>query len=388
MKCKKNPKRKFFFKMYFLLTIILTLHLPSNYSGQVLRLNRSIPVSNIAEAIVSNDLNSRMSSGVSGSFIDSSAAVNHGTVTTEVVVIYTMVLIASSVLLLLFYGHSNTVAPIQRCLLLDLLQEAIRSFFFINLAGYAAVIVCFMGSDQSTIDTTWALLISYCYSVLTLHLLITLNVMALLKMRMSKELLLDPQLFWSDRFNNDSIVFTWFRLASMAGSLLFVSPLYYFQICTKLYYMLIDNDDSPSREPPGTAIFTWTLIMLHITYVINCIRYYYYKHRGVSEVTSSPKVVHPLALLLGVAFGLIIVIGEFFDIFEAGKIWTMILLYQILATIIVPSYIMIATPKLAAYARKTLKCWIMVFVNILLACKSSLRFSMFNKRSSRIEPIT
>ena len=153
--------------------------------------------------------------------------------------------------------------------------------------------------------------------------------------------------------------------------------------------MLVDSGASLSIEPPGTAIFTWTLILLHATYVINCIRHYYYEHRGVSEVRSSPfpKVVHPLALMLAVAFGLIIVIGEFLDIFEAEKIWTMILLYQILATIIVPSYIMIATPKLAAYARKTLKCWIMVFVNILLACKSSLRFLMFNKRSSQIEPI-
>lgn len=354
MKCKKHAKRKFLSKMYFPLIIILILNLPLNYSGQFLRPNRSIPDSNIHKAIVLNDMNSSVSSDVSGSFIDSIAAVNYGTVTAELVVLYTMVLIASSVLLLLLFGHSNTVAPIQRCLLLYLLQEAIRSFFFINLAGYAAVMICFMGRDQSTIDTTSALLISYCYSVLTLHLLVTLNVMALLKVRMSKELLLDPQLFWSDSFNSDSMGFTLFRIASMSGAILFVSTLYYFETYTKLYYMLIDNGASLSIEPPGTAIFTWTLILLHTTYVINCIRHYYYEQRGGSEVRSSPfpKVVHPLALMLAVAFGLIIVIGEFLDIFEAEKIWTMILFYQISATIIVPSYIMIATPKLAAYARK------------------------------------
>ena len=388
MKFKKStrPKSHHIFYFPFLLTLILTF--PLNHSGYSLRPRGSNVVSNIA---VESDL-IKMESGENVFVPDNSPDTtvdNRAVMTNALATIFTVVLIASSVLLMLLFGYSNTVAPVMECLLLDLLREAIKTLFLINLVGYTGVIMCLAGIDQITIGTTSAKFISYFYSCLTLHLLIVLNAMALLKAHMAKQVMLDPDVPLGDGLFTDRMAFNWLRLSSTLGSLFFVSMLYYYQEYPKLYYMLIGDDAPLSHLSLGAHTFNWTITVLNGTYMINFIRHQYYNRKGDYVAGSSlfPNGVYRMASIIAFVFGFITVLREFWSLGNKGRIWMIILIYQIVITILAPVYIILATAKLVVYTKKTIKYSLIFFFNILNILKPSCSFLKLNKRSTQIEPI-
>ena len=388
MKFKKitKPKTHHIFYIPFLLILILTF--PLNHSGYSLRPRGINVVSNIA---TESNL-SKMESLGNVVVLDSSpdtAADNRAVMTNALAMMFTVVLIASSVLLMLLFGYSNTVAPVKECLLLDLLQEAIKALFLVNLVGYTGVVTCLAGIDQVTIGTTSAKFISYFYCCLTLHLLIILNAMALLKAHMAKQLILDPDVPLGDGLFTDRMVFTWLRLSSTLASLLFVSMLYYYQEYPKLYYMLIGDDSPLSQLSLAAHTFKWTITVLNGTYIINSIRHQYYNRKGDNVAGSSlfPNGVNRMALIIVFVFGFMTVLCAFWNIGNEGRIWIIILLYQIVISILAPVYIILATAKLTVYTTNTVKYSLIFFFNILNVLKLSCSFLKFNKRSTQIEPI-
>ena len=391
MKFKKSEKPKSCRMIYFSLLMILILTFPLNHSGYSLRPRGSNAVSNIAADSEISKMESRIWSRI-WSLPDSSpdtATDNRAVMTNALAIVFTVVLIASSALLMLLFGYSNTVAPVKECLLLDLLREAIKAFFLINLVGYTGVVTCWAGHDQITIGTISAKFISYFYCWLTLHVLITLNAMALLKAHMAKKLMLDPDVPLGDGIFTDRMIFTWFRLSSTLGSLFFISMLYYHQQYPKLYYMLIGDDAPLSQLSLGAHTFNWTITVLNGTYMINSIRHQYYNRKGDNVAGSSlfPNGVYRMALIIAFVFGFMTVLREFWSLGNKGRIWIIILIYQIVITILAPVYIILATPKLVVYTTKTIKYSLIFFLNILNVLKPSCSFLKLNKRSTQIEPI-
>ena len=391
MKFKKSEYPKSRRIIYFPFVMILILTFPLNHSGYSLRPRRSNVVSNILLERIYEHLR-KMESGGNVALLESSPDTvtdNRAVMTNALAMIFSLVLIASSVLLMLLFGYSNTVAPVKECLLLDLLREAIKAFFLINLVGYTGVVTCWAGHDQITIGTISAKFISYFYCWLTLHVLITLNAMALLKAHMAKQLMLDPDVSLGDGIFTDRMIFSWFRLSSTLGSLFFISMLYYHQQYPKLYYMLIGDDAPLSQLSLGAHTFNWTITVLNGTYIINSIRHQYYNRKGDNVAGSSlfPNGVYRMALIIAFVFGFMTVLRAFWSLGNKGRIWIIILIYQIVITILAPVYIILATAKLVVYTKKTIKYSLIFFFNILNVLKPSCSFLKLNKRSTQIEPI-
>ena len=385
MKSKKGTGNKFSLRKYWLFTSICLLTFPPNNTGKILIPRKDAILLDLKLQNNSEPINFRVDLDLPDSLMHVNAA-NHSVVTSTLVGIFTIVQIVSATLLGLIFGYSRTVSLAKECLLLYIFQEATKSIFLINLTGYVSVITCFMGNDQVTISKTSAQIISYFYCCFTLHLIITLNAMALLKVRMAREIMLDPPLPWGNC--NDRTVFNRFRLANTLVITIFVSALYLSEGYPYLYFLMIGDDTPFFRLPKGTITFTLVLALLICIYIVNSIRYQYYNLKGheVARNNLFPMGVHLMALTIAWILFLVLFFYVFTDTFEGGKIWINILLYQIKATVIGPIYVMIATPGLQTYTCGTLKKLRTTSLDNLKYINARLSFTFSNRRAPRIEP--
>ena len=210
--------------------------------------------------------------------------------------------------------------------------------------------------------------------------------MALLKVRMAREIMLDPPLPWGN--GNDRTVFNRFRLANTLAITIFVSALYLYEGYPYLYFLMIGDDTPFFRLPKGTVTFTLVLALLICIYIVNSIRYQYYNLKGheVARNNLFPMGVHLMALTIAWILFLVLFFYVFTDTFEGGKIWINILLYQIKATVIGPIYVMIATHGLQTYTCGTLKKLRTTSLDNLKYINARLSFTFSNRRAPRIEP--
>ena len=385
MKSKNSTGHRFILRQYWLFTSIFLLTFPPNYTGKILSPRKDAILLNIKLQNDSERGHSRIDFDVPDSLMLGNVA-NHSVVTSVLVGIFTVVQIVSAALLGLIFGYSKTVSLAKECLLLYIFQEATKSIFLVNLVGYVSVITCFIGDDQVTIGTTSAQIISYFYCCFTLHVLITLNAMALLKVRMAREIMLDPPLPWDNW--NDHTVFNRFRLASSLTVTLFVSALYLSQGYPYIYFLMIGDNTPFFLLPKGTIIFTIALALLISVYIVNSVRYQYHNLKGFEVARNNlfPIGVHLMALTIAWILFLVLFFHVFTDNFKGGKIWINILLYQIKATVITPVYVMIATPGLQTYTCGTLNKLKIIILDYLKSIHSGLTFMFLSRRAPRIEP--
>ena len=385
MKLKRGTGSKFSLRQYWRLTSIFLLIFPLNYTGKTLTTRNDTIFLGLKLPNNSQQINTRIDIDIPDSLMDGNVA-NHSVVTSTLVVIFTIVQIVSAALLGLIFKYSRNVSLTKECLLLYIFQETTKSIFLINLIGYVSVITCLMGNDQVTISKISAQIISYFYCCFTLHVLITLNAMALLKVRMAREIMLDPPLPWENC--NDRTVFNRFRLANTLAVVIFVSALYLSEGYPYLYFLMIGNDTPFFQLPTGTITFTLVLALLICIYIANSVRYQYYNLKGFEVARNNlfPMGVHLMALTIAWILFLVLFFYVFTDTFKGGKIWITILLYQIKTTVITPVYVMIATPGLQTYTCVTLKKFSTISLDNLKYISARLSFMFSNRRAPRIEP--
>ena len=365
------------------LSLILVLSFPVNHLGHILR-----PTLNDSVGILQNNnskhLNSRMYNPVP-TIQPKTEDTKPSVITSSQVVVFTIVLFASAILLGLLFGYSITTSPVKECLLLYLVQEAMKIFFLINLTGYVAVITCFKGEDQVKLNHRSAQFVSYIYACLVGYQLIIMNAIALLKVSMAKDLVLDPPFLWKD--HDDRVVFHRARLASAFAVILLISALYLSEGYTKLYFMFVGEEKSLSQLSLGAIIHIGVFAMLLLTYVTNIMRHQYYHYLGSNVNAIFPNGMNHLALLIPFLLILFVLSGAFLSIYKKGNIWMYILVYQIIITIITPLYILTLTPRLRLYSSKIILNLNTIRIDVCNDLKLKFCFLLLIHRVRRIEPI-
>ena len=362
---------------YKVVIIICLITLPSNYLGQNLNLRVSqSPKVNI-QSLETTSMIPRIE--------QTKEETTDEILTIKFIVLWIFILLISTALLCLILGYLNNASVVKECLLLYLSQDVLKLLLLLNWTQFAALILCLANGNGVKMDELMAKVITYFISCLVLHLLLVLNALNFLKLYMTKEVMLDPPMPWN---NDDVTIFKRIRYASFIFVVSFVSTLYAIQEYPKIYYNLISEDASLSKLKNGTMVYFGTLCTLVITHVISSIGIQVYKCKIKNLLPEAfPNKVRYLMLAIALLFKLLILLGFYTNIFNDGKIWIILLLYQTTATILSPVCIIYTTAQLKRYVKMTFKKSTINLIDNLKHVRSIV-VQVFNaKRSSQIEPI-
>ena len=362
---------------YKLVIIICLLTLPSNYLGQnlTLRVRRSPKVN--LQSLETTHMIPRVE--------QTKQETTDEILTIKFIVLWIFILLISTVLLCLILGYLNSASVVKECLLLYFSQDVLKLFLLLNWTQFAALILCLANGTGVKMDELMAKVITYVISCLVLHLLLALNTLNFLKLYMTKEKMLDPPMPWNI---DDVTIFKRIRCTSFIFVVCFVSTLYAIQEYPKIYYNFITEDASLSKLKNGAMVYFGVLCTLVITHVISSIGIQVYKCKTKNILPEAfPNKVRYLMLAIVLLFKLLIVLGLHTNIFNDGKIWIILLLYQTTATILSPVYIIYTTAQLKRYVKITFKKSGTSLIDNLKHAHLVI-FHVFNaKRSSQIQPI-
>ena len=124
-------------------------------------------------------------------------------VTNVFVTFSTLSLITSSILLSLVLGYLSSIELVRRGLLLYIYKDIITIFICIQWIWCVLVLTCYFTGNGTTLDTTIAKIMSYGFTFFLLQFLLSLNILGLFKLQMTKEMILDPQLPWEQEDSRD-----------------------------------------------------------------------------------------------------------------------------------------------------------------------------------------
>ena len=180
------------FPKYVPVVFLYLFAFPCNYSGHRLGLrNRSFQVSTKEtphKVPASLAYEVHVSSGEEGK------EMRNILVNGNFVVIALLVLIMTTIFLSLILGYLGSVSTVKHCLMLYLYREVVQTFLIMNWIWAIAVVICKVNGNGRTLDTSSAKVIAYIWDGVSLHLLMTFNLMAFLKLYMTKENVLDPSM--------------------------------------------------------------------------------------------------------------------------------------------------------------------------------------------------
>ena len=377
MKRRYNSGKKIRRLSYNLVIIMCLITLPSNYLGQNINLKVGYPTNFNTQSFETTTVLHRIE--------PTNTTTTERVLTSKFILLWIFVLLISTALLCLILGYLNSASVVKECLLLYLSQDVLKLFLLLNWAQFAALVMCLVNGNGVKMDELLAKVITYFISCLVLHLLLALNAMNFLKLYMTKEVMLDPPMPWN---NDDAKIFKRMRYAFFIFVVSFVSTLYATQEYPKLYYNFITEDASLSKLKNGALIYFGFVCTLVITHVITSIGIQVYKWKTKTIIPEAfPNKVRYLMLTIVLLFKILIVIGLYTDIFNDGKIWSVLLLYQTTATILSPAYIVYTTEQLKRYAKITVKKLTVSLVDSLKNAHSLVFRIFYVKRTSQIQPI-
>ena len=176
--------------------------------------------------------------------------------------------LVTNILLLLLQGYLNSVSFEKHGMLLYLYMDIVRCCLLINAMWLVGVVACKSFGNGLNMNETAAKPISYCFLALGQILMLTLNLMAILRLQMLKEGMLDPPMPWNTSDEDTGCSMNKIRCFTLLLTSLFIFILYGLDICPKTYYSLIGDKRSYSELPIGTTILCGFQLFLLLTYTI------------------------------------------------------------------------------------------------------------------------
>ena len=175
------------------------------------------------------------------------------------------------ILLLLLHGYLNSVSFEKHGMLLYLYMDIVRCCLLINGMWLVGVVACNSFGNGLNLNETAAKPISYCFLALGQILMLTLNVMAILRFRMLKEGMLDPPMPWDTSDEDTTCSMNKIRCFIFLLTSLFICVLYGLDIYPKTYYSLVGDKRSYFELPIGTTILSGAQLFLLLTYTITAV---------------------------------------------------------------------------------------------------------------------
>ena len=262
---------KFSYRRRIVLLIFLLIF-PSNYCGKKIHLHNEINVPNTFESAKENQekqlTNLKIITQTEKNDQHSNENETNGVVSENFVVFTIVCFVIANIQLLLLLGYLNSVSFEKHGMLLYLYMDVVKICLLINGLWLTAVVSCKWFGDGLNLDETAAKPIAYCFLAFGQMLMLTMNVMAILRFRMMKEKMLDPPMPWDSSGEETISSINKVRSFILLLTSLSICILYGFDIYPKTYYSLIGDRRSYLTLPVGTAIISAFQLFLVLAYII------------------------------------------------------------------------------------------------------------------------
>ena len=290
-----------------------------------------------------------------------------------------------TILISLILGYLDSVSMVKHCLVFHLYRELLQAFLIQGWMWTITVLNCLVNGNGITIDKLTAKIFAYLWYGINLHLLLVLNLMALLKFFIAKEKVLDPSLPWDD---DDLTFLRKFRAGSFLLANIFLVTLFVSEGYPKIYYDLIGDGRHISELPAGTSMSASLLLILIISYAITSMATHLSNsNQGEYIATRFPHRLNCFSKMILSIAGVMSLFGVFMNFNKGGNVWMANLLMGIILGLLLPTYIILNTAQMKTYLE-----------NVIIKVKSETgsflsqireqvtNFNMF-KPSNQIEPI-
>ena len=269
-------------------------------------------------------------------------------------------LILSNVLLYLILTYLNNVSLAKECVLLHLYKDVVTTWGLMNCIWEIRVILCYWSGDGLGVGVIEARILSFLLYCLTLYCFTLINIISVLKLYMTKSLMLDPPMPWGE---DERSAMKLIRTVSFILTIGFTSTMYALGLYPKLYFHFVQNAPKISlQELEVTTAFPWVLIFLAITCTITILVEKFFqsnKNHLIDAIVPKQLNLFLWILLIGLPLMLINRI-----VFQSNNFWgsfigrLFFIFYLFIGRVLTPAFVILKTDQLKAYVTK-------IFRNVL-----------------------
>ena len=258
----------------------------------------------------------------------------------------------SNILLVTILAYLKNLSLAKQCLLLCLYKDLVALWIFMNSSWEIRIILSYSTGHGQGIDDVLSVVLSFClWCVIGLSLLL-MNVIAALKLYISKTNTLDPPMPWGD---DENIGLNFIRVTCTLLIVGFTSVLYGLGIYPKIYY-LFSGIESPNSfgQPRAATIFPVMLLILVASGMVTYLCAKFYKSRSLQlNETPIPKQLNYLVWMPMMAVSLTLC-SSALDILSSRNHWKLFRMNIAMLQLATPAIIIMRTPDLKAYFGKSI----------------------------------
>ena len=350
---KKRPKSV---KIIAALMLCL-LGFPSNFTGNAVKLNyKNDSIVDLLQA--SNEV-APLPTNITNEDGHQAFKTNRGepnfSITRNFLIFTTLSFLVSNILLYLLLSYLYSVPYNKEGLLLYLYRDLVKLCVSITWLWTITVIACTVIGNGISIDGRAAKLVANCYLALGMLLLITMNFIAILRLFMAKENMLDPPLPWnktnSEPYNSNIQL----RITNISLTLCLICISYICDVYPRMYYNLKGDGRTLLNLPIGTMAISGIAVTLIITYTGTSIVTEVLQHTQRLDIERSlPRQWNYLLRANLILTGVFVLCG-FLIPHGKGYLWVAFQIIMTTMGVILPGWIIMALTPLRRYVVRRIR---------------------------------
>ena len=348
---KKNPKS---LRVIAALMFCL-LGFPSNFTGKALKFENDSFNGLLQASKEAATLTSNITNGDGNQAFETNRGEPNFSITANFLIFTTMSFLVSNILLCLLLSYLYSVPYNKEGLLLYLYRDLVKLCLSITWLWTITVIACTTIGNGISIEGQAAKLVANCYLALGMLLLITMNFIAILRLFMVKENMLDPPLPWNKTHYEPSNSNIQFRIANISLTLSLIFILYIYDAYPRMYYNLKGDGRTLLNLPIGTMVISGIEITLIIAYTATSIVTEVLQHTQRLDIERSlPRQWNYLLRANLILAGVFVLCG-FLIPHGKGYLW---IAFQIIMTtmgVILPGWMIVALPQLRHFVIRRMR---------------------------------
>ena len=291
--------------------VLITITFLSNRTGHCMNVQN---ISGSSSVTNSTSSDSSLSSGILKTITQSLASgdSNQDYITHPFFIFSLLNFLISCILSILIISYLNSIALVQQCVLLYLYKDIGRVALILNSLGFTATVICYLDGHEHGMEKYQARLLSFGIMITTLLTLILINVVAILKLYMTKKMMVDPPMPWGDDDHRGIKVI---RIASLVLVLGFSITMNSIGIYPKYNYLFTDHHKQFIVYPQTTAIFPIVLLFFIITFICASLLTKYFESANHNDIETEITSHFNYRLWIFIALLSVVLFMAFNDVF-------------------------------------------------------------------------
>ena len=348
---KKNPKSV---RVIAALMFCL-LGFPSNFTGKAVKLENDSFIDLLQASKEVAPLTSNIANGDGNQGLETNRDDSNFSITSNFLIFTTLSFFVSNILLCLLLSYLYSVPYNKEGLLLYLYRDLVKLCISITWLWKITVIACTLIGNGISIEGQAAKLVANCYLALGMLLLIIMNFIAILRLFMVKDNMLDPPLPWNKIHSEPFSSNIQLRITNISLTLSLICILYICDAYPRMYYILKGDRRTLLNLPIGTIAIYVIEVTLIITYTATSIVTEVLQHTQRLDIERSLSRQWNYLLRANLILAGVFVLCGFLIPHGKRYLW---IAFQIIMTtmgVILPGWIIVALTPLRRYVVRRMR---------------------------------